>query len=186
MYLFLIPLLFGFIFNSASAFTAFYSTRLGERRGRLLCVILRDVIGIPVWAIGFAMAALTSSPSLFNPTTFSSALAWLLIGSGSVIIISGMVSLRWKAAAPSMQDSLVTSGLYGRIRHPLYSGMLLQLFGLFIGVPQLSMSIACFLGIGWVLLQTRLEEIDLLQRLPAYQDYMQRVPRFIPKFKRSG
>lgn len=31
------------------------------------------------------------------------------------------------------------------------------------------------------MVQTRLEEIDLLQRMPNYRDYMNAVPRFLPR-----
>ena len=40
--------------------------------------------------------------------------------------------------------------------------------------------VACLLGILWIIIQARLEELDLIQRIPAYKDYMQRVPCFIP------
>jgi len=183
MFTFLIPLLIGFALNSASAFTTFFSSRLGERGGRLACVILRDVLGIPVWVIGYGVAALSTSSQLFIPTTFTSIFAWLLIVFGALIIIAGMFSLRWKAAAPSVKDTLVDNGLYAYIRHPLYSGMYMELAGLLLWFPELSMLVAVLLGMLWVWLQARFEEMDLIQRLPAYAEYMQRVPRFIPKLK---
>lgn len=83
-----------------------------------------------------------------------------------------------------MRDTLVSHGLYAYIRHPLYSGMILQLVGLFLWVPTLPISIACFLGVVWVVLQARLEELDLVERIPTYSEYMQRVPPFVPKFRR--
>ena len=181
MFLYLVPLLLGFIFNSASAFTTFYSHRLGERGGRLVSIILRDVVGIPVWAIGYGMAALSDTTKFFIPGFISSALAWLFILAGGAIIITGLVSLRWRAAAPSVQDTLVVQGLYTYIRHPLYSGMILELTGLFLWVPTLSVLVAYILGVVWVMLQARLEEMDLVERLPTYKDYMQRVPRFVPR-----
>ena len=55
MYVFLIPLLLGFALNSASAFTAAYSRRWGEWRGQLASVLLRDVLGIPMWVVGLAL-----------------------------------------------------------------------------------------------------------------------------------
>jgi len=181
MFLYLVPLLLGFIFNSASAFTTSYSHRLGERGGRLVSIILRDVVGIPVWAIGYGMAALSDTTKFFIPTFISSTLAWLFILAGGAIIITGLVSLRWRAAAPSVQDTLVVQGLYTYIRHPLYSGMILELTGLFLWIPTLSVLVACILGVVWVMVQARLEEMDLVERLPAYKDYMQRVPRFVPR-----
>jgi protein-S-isoprenylcysteine O-methyltransferase Ste14 len=183
MSLYMVPLLLGFIFNSASAFTAFYSHHFGERGGRLTSIVLRDVLGIPVWSIGYAMAALATSTKFFNPNTISSTLAWLLILAGVAIIIAGLVSIRWRAAAPSVQDTLVVNGIYAHIRHPLYSGMILELTGLFLWIPKLSVLLACILGIMWVMIQARLEEKDLVKRLPDYKDYMQRVPRFVPRLR---
>ncbi|HSB65869.1 MAG TPA: isoprenylcysteine carboxylmethyltransferase family protein [Anaerolineales bacterium] len=183
MYLFLLPLLIGFAFNSASAFSTYCSQRLGERRGRWVCILLRDVLGIPVWAAGYAMAALSQSPGVFTRTSLTSTLAWAFVLSGLTLIIAGLVSLRWRAAAPSIKDTLVVTGLYAHIRHPLYSGLLLELAGLFLWFPSRGMLVACLLGVLWVFLQARLEELDLIQRLPAYREYMQRVPRFVPKFR---
>lgn len=185
IFLYLVPLLLGFIFNSASAFTTYYSRHLGERGGKLASILLRDVLGIPVWAIGYGMAALADSTKFFNPNLISSVLARLLILTGAVIIIAGMVSLRWRAAAPTVQDTLVIQGLYARIRHPLYSGMIVELIGLFLWIPTLTVMVACILGVLWVMVQDRLEEMDLVERLPAYMDYMQRVPRFIPKLRQG-
>jgi protein-S-isoprenylcysteine O-methyltransferase Ste14 len=183
MFLFLIPLFLGFLFNSASAFTAFYSRHLGARGGKLASIILRDVVGIPVWAIGYAMAALSTSKVFFTPTFILSMLAWLLVIAGVVIIFAGLISIRMQAAAPSMQDTLVSHGLYAHIRHPLYSGMILELMGLFLWRPTVSLLIACAAGMVWVMIQARLEEMDLVERLPAYKEYMQKIPRFIPKLK---
>ena len=185
MFLYLIPLLMGFAFNSASAFTTYYSRRLGERGGRLVSTILRDILGIPVWAIGYVMAVRTPSSLLFNPTFITSALGWLLILAGGVIIIVGLMSLKWRAVAPSVQDTLVTQGVYAYIRHPLYSGMILELTGLFLVIPTHTVLVACVLGLIWVMVQARLEEMDLAQRLPAYNEYIQGVPRFLPNVKRQ-
>lgn len=184
MYLFLAPLLIGFTLNSASTFTAFYSRHFGDKPARLLCTILRNVLGIPVWTIGYALAVMAPASLLFTSNLITSVLAWLLMVSGGGIIIIGIWSLRGRAVTPSMRDTLVRHGLYAYIRHPLYSGMRLELAGLFLWVPTLPMLLACLLGVLWVLLQARLEELDLIQRLPAYKEYMQRVPRFLPILKR--
>lgn len=183
MFLFLIPLLLGFIFNSASAFTTFYSRQWGERSGRLVSIILRDVAGIPVWAIGYIMSVRVPSTLLYNPVFITSTLGWSLILVGGIIIFVGMLSLRWRAAAPSIQDSLVAHGVYAHIRHPLYTGMILELAGLFLLIPSITVLSACILGVLWVMVQARLEEKDLVERLPTYKEYMRSVPRFLPKFK---
>jgi protein-S-isoprenylcysteine O-methyltransferase Ste14 len=183
MYLFLIPLLLGFAFNLSSAFTAAYSRRLGERRGRWVTAILRNVLGIPVWAIGFALAVRTPAPELFLPNQQTTFAGWLMIVLGGGIVVVGLFSLRVIAAAPSAHNRLVESGLYAHVRNPIHSGTILEFIGLALLVPTPPMLTACILGLAWVLLQTRFDELDLLQRLPAYRDYMRRVPRFIPHRK---
>jgi protein-S-isoprenylcysteine O-methyltransferase Ste14 len=183
MYTYLIPLLIGFTFNAASAFTTSYSRHLGERGGRVVCIILRDILGIPVWVVGYALAVLSLSSLLFTRTLVSSVMAWFLLLSGVAIILAGRVSIRWRAVAPSTRDTLVTYGLYAHIRHPIYSGLILELIGLFLWLPTVNVLIACLLGLTWVLIQAGLEEMDLVERLPEYKDYMQRVPRFIPRLR---
>ena len=182
MFLFLIPLVLGFSFNLASAFTTVFSCRWGERGGSIITIVLRDVLGIPVWAIGFCLAALTPSPVLFAPVVATHVLGWLLVGIGGLIILAALVTIRARAAMPSTVDALAQDGLYAHVRHPIHSGTLLEFFGLFIIKPTQVIALACALGIIWVLIQTRLEEQDLLQRLPAYREYMQCVPRFVPRF----
>jgi len=139
------------------------------------------VLGIPLWALGYVMAARTASTLVFNPGVLTSTVSWVFILAGAAIIITGLVTLRWRAAAPSVTDTLVDQGVYAHIRHPLYTGMMLELTGLFLWLPTNSVLVACLLGIIWVMIQARLEETDLVKRLPEYREYMLKVPRFIPK-----
>jgi protein-S-isoprenylcysteine O-methyltransferase Ste14 len=141
------------------------------------------VLGIPLWALGYIMAARTPSVFVFNPGALSSTISWIFILAGAAIIITGLMTLRWRAAAPSVKDTLVDQGLYAHIRHPLYTGMMLELTGLFLWLPILSILVACLLGVIWVMVQTRLEETDLVKRLPEYKEYMLEVPRFVPKIR---
>jgi protein-S-isoprenylcysteine O-methyltransferase Ste14 len=181
MYVFLIPLLVGFIFNCASALTTFYSRQWGERRGSIVTVVLRDILGIPVWAIGFALAARAQSPLIFARTTVTNVAGIFLIVVGSAIIIVALVTIRSKAAAPSLKDGLVKSGAYARVRHPIHSGTFLEFAGLFLLRPIVPVAVACALGTIWIFVQSSLEESDLVQRIPAYREYMKEVPRFLPR-----
>lgn len=185
MFAFLVPLLVGFIFQSASTFTTFYTNRLGDKTARLVCAILRDVLGIPLWATGYLIAARAESPYVFNPGVAVVVAGWLLILAGGAVIVMGLYSLRGRAAAPTILDPLVDKGVYAHIRHPIYSGLLLELAGLFLLVPTISMLTAITLGGVWVNIQARLEELDLVQRIPAYREYMHRVPRFLPWLKQT-
>ena len=179
----LIPLLLGFAFNSASAFTAAFSRRWGGRRGQWVTFVLRNLLGIPLWVIGLGLAVRSPSPMLFLAPTLLEALAWVLLAAGCIVQLLALASLRWRAAKPSIADALVEHGVYGHIRHPIYAGLLLEFVALILVKPRRTVALACALGILWALLQARLEEVDMLQRMPAYRGYMARVPGFMPHFR---
>jgi protein-S-isoprenylcysteine O-methyltransferase Ste14 len=181
MFLFLVPLLLGFACNLASAFTLVYSKKWGERAGSAITILLRDVFGIPVWGFGFALAATAASPVLIRPATGLTLAGWLGIAAGAVVIVIALVTIRARAAAPTAHDSLAQTGIYSRIRHPIHTGTLLEFLGIVLVRPSLSVTLACGLGVVWVILQTRFEEWDLVRRIPGYREYMGRVPRFIPR-----
>lgn len=66
------------------------------------------------------------------------------------------------------------------MRHPIYGGGILVFMGLALLRPTSTVVLSCVLGLGWAIVQARLEELDLVQPLPACQEYMEQVPRFVP------
>jgi protein-S-isoprenylcysteine O-methyltransferase Ste14 len=182
MYYFLIPLILGFISNLASASTTTYSEKWGKQTGTFITIILRDILGIPVWAIGFLLAIKESSGVLYPSSFLSQITGWVIIAAGALIIIIALISIRVKAAAPSTGDSLVKSGIYSLVRHPIHCGTFLEFGGLLVLWPSAEVGIAVLLGIVWILFQSWFEEKDLIKRIPDYKKYMEEVPRFIPKF----
>jgi len=184
MYMFVIPLLLGLTFAGASAFTTAYSKRWGERGGQMATIILRNLLGIPLMFIGFILAWLAPASLVFNPSKVTLVLGWFLIVAGSIPVMWGHLVLGWRTHMPSVRDTLVRHGLYAHVRHPIYSGGMVTLAGFALLRPTLAFVLACALGSGWLIVQARLEEIDLLQRLPAYREYMEQVPRFVPRLWR--
>jgi protein-S-isoprenylcysteine O-methyltransferase Ste14 len=182
-HLFLLSLLVGFSCNLASACTTVFSRKLGERGVWLVTVILRNVLGIPLWGLGFALAAVADSPLLMSPTPVSLAAGWAMIAAGAALILTALATIRLRAAAPTVRDSLAENGIYARLRHPIHDGTILEFLGIMLVRPSASISLACALGLAWILLQTRIEEWDLQQRIPGYREYMRRVPRFLPRWK---
>ena len=183
MYLFLIPLMIGFVCNTASAFTTTFSKRWGQSCGSLITFILRNILGIPLWALGYLLAVKTSVTLLFETTLTSKIIGWSLITTGGVIILIALISIRIRAGVPSVSDSLVRTGLYQRVRHPIHIGTILEFAGIFLLFPTQPVALACGLGIVWIMIQTKCEEHDLMQRLPEYREYMQQVPRFLPRLR---
>lgn len=183
MYLFLLPLLAGFLLNAASAFTTFYSQRWGERRGQVASALLRNILGIPLWVVGLILAFRTPAPRLWDSSGLLSALGYAAVIAGAILTTWALSALRLRAAAPSMKDTLVRHGPYAHIRHPIYTSMFLDFAGLAIIQPTTPMLLSSLFGIGWAIIQTRLEEMDLLQRLPGYAEYMRQTPRFLPRWR---
>lgn len=183
MCLFLVPLLLGFGFTGASAFTAAYSRRFGERGGLIVTAVLRNVVGIPLWVIGYVWAWLIPSPWVFTSNAILTTLGWILVIAGSALLVVGHINVGMRSHLPSARDTLVQHGLYAYIRHPIYASGLLILPGLVLIRPSLTVLVVSAIVLAWLYVQARLEEIDLIQRLPQYQDYMRDVPRFIPRLR---
>ena len=181
----LVLLIVGFGLDAASAFTTAFSRRWGKTAGEVASFVLRVVLGIPLWVIGLMMAVRTPSPALFVAPTILPALGWLLLVAGAVVQTFAIVALGMRAARPSVSDSLAAGGVYAWIRHPIYAGLLLQFVGMVLVQPRRMVLLAAALGWVWVFVQARLEERDLLERMPTYREYMLRVPRFVPRMLRS-
>jgi protein-S-isoprenylcysteine O-methyltransferase Ste14 len=177
---FLIPLIAGFASHLASAFTTSFSEKWGKRTGTFITILLRDIFGIPLWAYGYVMAIQSDSYLLYPSSSFSTTAGWLTVGCGSIIIIIALLSIRTKAAAPTTDDTLVKKGIYSLVRHPIHSGTFLEFAGLLILWPTINVAIAFLAGTLWIYFQSRLEEKDLLKRIPDYGEYMKRVKRFFP------
>lgn len=83
---------------------------------------------------------------------------------------------------PKQDGALVESGVYGLVRHPIYTGVLLGALGYAL---QRGSTAALLLSLGlWLFFEqkARHEENWLREQFPAYQGYMSRVPgRILPR-----
>jgi protein-S-isoprenylcysteine O-methyltransferase Ste14 len=77
--------------------------------------------------------------------------------------------------------SMVSGGLYARVRHPIYSGVLLTTAGLFLTTADaIALAVACATAVG-LPVQARLEEQFLLSLYgDEYGAYLKRTGRFWP------
>ena len=182
MYRFLMPLLAGFALAGASAFTAAFSRRWGVRGGQIATSVLRNLLGIPLYFLGLVLAWQAPAPLLFDSGNATQVAAWLLIAAGSIPVVAGHLQLGWSTHMPSMRDSLVTTGLYAHVRHPIYAGGLVVFVGLALLHPTVAFALACALSCAFFVVQARLEEIDLIERLPEYREYLREVPALLPRF----
>lgn len=104
---------------------------------------------------------------------------------GGVFIVSGIVLLvtGWRSVYQASRAGRFTQeGLYGVIRHPQYTGVMLAVFGQIIHWPTL-ITLALFPVIVLVYVRlARKEEREMVSRFgTAYREYMQQVPMFFPR-----
>ena len=110
--------------------------------------------------------------------------------------LSGVATLLWcfwdfivkGRGTPAPIDppkDLVVSGLYNYVRNPMYVGVLWVIIGHFLWFGFWNLLIyAAIIFIAFHTFVTFYEEPNLKQRFGAtYEDYLKRVPRWIPKFK---
>jgi protein-S-isoprenylcysteine O-methyltransferase Ste14 len=186
-----LALFLGFALNAASTWTTSFATRFGSRRGQVLTILLRDVLGIPLWVVGLAGVISAPSPDVVPSTPCMRLAAWCLVGTGSAVIAWALLHIRCRAVAPVMTDELETDGPYAVVRHPIYTGVILQMLGIVLLWPTVPVGLACLLSLTWLGVQAWLEERDLTRRRREYGDYARRVPRFFPRmsadaFRRTG
>lgn len=129
--------------------------------------------------------------SLFSVNNF-------LVIIGSIVLLTGLIimliSIKKYFLSLSGVKSLVTEepvsnklridGVHKYVRHPLYLGTFLFIWGLFILFPLLSLLIANIVITTYTLIGIVFEEQKLIKEFgTAYSDYQNQVPKIIPSFK---
>jgi protein-S-isoprenylcysteine O-methyltransferase Ste14 len=82
-------------------------------------------------------------------------------------------------AAVRSDQSLVTRGVYAYVRHPIYAGDILLLFGLELALNSW-LVVAVIIPLVIVIRQVLAEEALLIHAFPGYVSYCARTKRFIP------
>jgi len=122
-------------------------------------------------------------------TGFFSYLAFPLWQIGAAMLIwcfwDFLVKGRGTPAPIDPPKELVVSGLYNYVRNPMYVGVLLVIIGHFLWFGSWNLLIyALVVFIAFHSFVTFYEEPNLKQRFgAAYEDYLKRVPRWIPRIK---
>jgi len=140
----------------------------------------KDVLGVLI-TIGFIFIAIgqASSPN-------GDELHELAETIGLILIIISIFGRTWCAIYLSGRENreLVTRGPYSVCRHPMYSFAIIG--GVGVGAQVGSFVIGLICGfIAWLILQrfaTREENVLQAEFGGLYQQYAERVPRFIPNF----
>jgi len=139
----------------------------------LLFFVAVSADGISQFYLGFSTVLVNavSFPILILPTIFFIVVGTYLVkeSHGAVLVGEG-------------EPMFVDSGVYSRVRHPIYLGMLLTLLGfLFLEFSLIASTIwvVFFIVCDWM---ASYEEKDLVRILgKKYIDYQKRVPKWFPR-----
>lgn len=82
---------------------------------------------------------------------------------------------------PKNGSELITDGIYGLVRHPIYTSILMAMFALFLVHGSLTKLVILLLSSLFFNVKAKFEEKELLNKFSTYQNYMCNTGRFIPK-----
>jgi protein-S-isoprenylcysteine O-methyltransferase Ste14 len=189
-------LVFVFVFTSFTLIRMVYHRRASVSRGQAefregrLHIALRLLVGIPFM---LSLVAYIFAPRLFSWAEIDLPLwsRWIGVGLGLaslplIVWVQQALGSNFSTVLHVRQEhSLVTSGPYRWVRHPMYTVLFIHLAGILLltanwyigGVP-----LAAFLLI--VITRMKNEERTMLEKFgEAYQTYMQSTGRFLPRHR---
>jgi len=147
----------------------------------------RRAIGILLVAVQFVLIVAVVLLPWIDPLWPRDAVVFTVAGVlalvGALIAVLGVRGLgRSLTASPVPLDrsELVTDGLYGWVRHPIYSGLMLGVLGIALaGATWWHVGVWLALAV-LLMAKARWEERMLVERYDGYRAYARRVGRFIP------
>lgn len=145
------------------------------------------------WEIILFLIAINLEAWFIDLWSWHQIIAWMLLFSAIVPLIFGVRTLTARGKPTSKRDgepqlmafekttSLVTTGIYHYIRHPLYSSLLLLAWGAFFKLPSLMAGALALAASFCLYLTARADETECIRFFGEnYREYMQTSKRFIP------
>ena len=131
----------------------------------------------------FALASLPSHVGRFEGNALVLATGAAAAGAGLALYLMSHVYLRgnWSISASVVQgQELITTGLYSRVRHPMYSSMVIITLGSGILIDNYLVIAAAVPVAAVYYLRARREEELLAQEFPRYLEYARKTRAFVP------
>lgn len=150
-------------------------------RHRLVSPVLMWVIV----AVGiFVLMRLLPSREIFAEVNLFIFIA-LLAAMYWLYFFAGAIQVHRKApASVAGIEKLVTEGVYGMVRHPIYAADIIFAWGLFLLFPQVRVLFSVLwltmVLFGWMILEEKALEEKFGEQ---YREYKKRVPMVLPKFR---
>jgi protein-S-isoprenylcysteine O-methyltransferase Ste14 len=145
------------------------------------------------WEAILALFAINMKFWFYKPFAWNQIIAWSLLILCVIPLIFGVQSLhtrgkpaRQRAGEPSLlafekTTTLVTSGIYHYIRHPLYSSLFLLAWGIFFKSPSFPGVVLAIAATFFLIATARADETECTRFFgPQYQEYMKTTRMFVP------
>ena len=144
------------------------------------------------WEAITALVVLNAPVWFRDPLAWRQLISWLLLFLSLVPLALGVRQLKHARRAEQERPEaallgfektteLVTTGVYGTIRHPMYSSLLLLAWGVFWKAPSWAGITLVAIATGCLIATARTEERENIRFFgPAYATYMRQTRRFIP------
>ncbi|MEY4060360.1 MAG: hypothetical protein RIQ31_22 [Actinomycetota bacterium] len=154
---------------------------MGDKVKGYLFVLMQFVL------LGFLITMpSTREAGVFPETLFALGAAIML--AGLVLLVIALISLGRSISVnpvPKANAPLVTTGLYAKMRHPIYSGLLLATLGAAIWGGLIPHLLIWFALVSVLSVKAAYEEMFLLAKHPEYESYKAKTGRFIPRLRKA-
>lgn len=137
------------------------------------------------------LGAFAWGPAYLWPEILPKAPQWLAgiaVLLGALLAGAAMWQLRGFLSpfpTPSSRGKLLTGGVFGLVRHPIYSGLLLLLGGFSLYQADVARLIITGLLLFLFYIKSRYEERQLKRAYPGYAHYRRHTGRFLPRLPRG-
>jgi protein-S-isoprenylcysteine O-methyltransferase Ste14 len=145
------------------------------------------------WEFIVALFLLNMNAWFRNPFSWHQLISWFLLIVCIIPLAFGIRSLtsqgrpaEERKAEPQLlafekTTTVVNTGIYQYIRHPLYSSLLLLAWGIFFKVPTWVGALLALSATLFLFATAKADEAECIRFFgPAYEDYMKRNKRFVP------
>ena len=147
---------------------------------------IKDFVYVGIQFILFACYLFEVKKLRFDLPDFIDFILLLFIAAGIAIIVVSILQLNKNLSpfpTPKENSELITTGLFSKIRHPIYSGILLLAFSFALYQNSGFKILISFFLLILFYFKTRYEEKQLSLKFPEYKNYKRTAGRFFPKIK---
>jgi len=145
------------------------------------------------WEFIVALFLVNVDVWFYAPFSWHQLVSWFLLLVSLVPLVFGVRSLVSQGKPVTHRElepqllafektsSLVTTGIYHYIRHPLYSSLLFLTWGIFFKAPAWPGMLLALAATLFLVATARADEVECIRFFgPTYQDYMKRTKKFVP------